>query len=107
MQVGIYYRTPFSSAGKDGKIKKSRITLGIRFAVALAYHAFVYAKCRYLTISFFLGGSIRSKPIKFSPLVKLKIMSHPYWLIMCYINMLVRLMIPHCTEIVLTRVNLC
>ena len=27
MQVGIYYRTPFSSAGKDGKIKENRITL--------------------------------------------------------------------------------
>ena len=58
MQVGIYYRTAFSSAGKDGKIKKSRITLGIRFAVALAYHAFVYAKCRYLTISFIFWGHI-------------------------------------------------
>ena len=72
MQVGIHYRTPFSSAGKDGKIMKSRITLGIRFAVALAYHAFVYAKCRYLTISFIFWGQLEASQSNFHHSCNLK-----------------------------------
>ena len=72
MQVGIHYRTPFSSAGKDGKIMKSRITLGIRFAVALAYHAFVYATCRYLTISFIFWGQLEASQSNFHHSCNLK-----------------------------------